>query len=120
MAKEIILYNLKDGVIDEDYKEWCEKYKGPTLLSLNSAKSFTLVKMSGGVKGNGEKRILPFKTVSPYKYIGIMDLSSLEGWEKDSATKTFIEEFFPQWFSNWVKDFFIIGGEEVYYSESRK
>ena len=50
MSKEIILYNLKDGVADEDYKKWCEEYKGPVLLSLNSAKTFTLVKMMGGIK----------------------------------------------------------------------
>jgi hypothetical protein len=118
MAKEIILYNLKDSVTDQDYIEWCESYKGPILLSLNSAKSFTLLKMLRGLKGNGEEGISPSETVSPYKYIGIMDLSSLKGWEKDSSTKTFKEEFFPQWFSYWVKDFFIIGGEEVYYRES--
>jgi hypothetical protein len=118
MAKEIIFYNLKDSVTDQEYIEWCENYKGPILLSLNSAKSFTLLKMLRGLKGNGEKGIPPSETVSPYKYIGIMDLSSLEDWEHDSATKAFKEEFFPQRFSNWVKDFFIIGGEEVYYKES--
>ena len=52
MAKEIILYNLKDGVTD-DYKKWCEEYKGPLLLGLSATKSFTLVKMMGGIKGNG-------------------------------------------------------------------
>ena len=79
MAKEIILYNLKDGIKDEDYKKWCEEYKGPILLSLSATKSFTLVKMMGGIKGNGQEGIPPQETPSPYKYIGIMDLSSLAG-----------------------------------------
>ena len=118
MAKEIILYNLKDNVTDEDYKKWCEEYKGPLLIGLNSTKSFTLVKMLGGIKGNGQEGIPPEETKSPYKYIGIMDLSSLEEWKKDSATKAFKEEFFPQWFSNWIKDFYVLAGEEAYYGES--
>jgi hypothetical protein len=118
MAKEIIFYNLKDGVKDEDYKKWCEDYKGPVLLSLSSAKSFTLVKMMGGIKGNGQEGILPEETLSPYKYVGIMDISGLENWKNDTETKAFKEEFFPQWFSKWVKDFYVIGGEEVYHGEN--
>jgi len=47
-----------------------------------------------------------------------MDLSSLEDWHKDAATAAFKEEFFPQWFSKWVKDFYVLGGEEVFYGES--
>jgi hypothetical protein len=118
MAKEIIFYNLRDGVTDEDYKKWCEEYKGPVLLSLSSAKSFTLVKMLGGIKGNGQEGGPPEETLSPYKYVGIMDLSSLENWKADTETKAFKEDFFPQWFSKWVKDFYVLGGEEVYHGES--
>jgi hypothetical protein len=118
MAKEIILYNLKDSVTDEDYKKWCESFKGPLLLNLSSSKSFTLVKMLGGIKGNGQDGIPPEETKPPYKYIGIMDLSSLEGWQKDTESKAFKEDFFPKWFADWVADFYVLGGEEVYYGES--
>lgn len=45
MAKEIILYNLREDVTDEEYKKWCEDYKGPLLLELDSVKRFTLVGM---------------------------------------------------------------------------
>ena len=112
MPKEIILYNLREDVTDEDYKKWCEEYKGPTLLKLNSSKSFTLVKMLGGIKGNGQIGAAPQETKSPYKYIGIMDLSSLEDWKKDTTTTAFKDEFFPQWFSKWVAEFYVLGGEE--------
>jgi len=118
MAKEIILYNLKEGVSDEDYKKWCEDYKGPILLSLSATKRFTLVKMMGGIKGNGEEGIPPEETISPYKYIGILDVDSLEGMKKDQESKAFKEDFFPQWFSKWVKNFYVIVGEEVYHGES--
>ena len=64
MAKEIILYNLRDDVTEEDYVKWCESYKGPVLISLTGAKSFTLVKMMGGITGNGKEGTPPGPTRS--------------------------------------------------------
>jgi hypothetical protein len=119
MPKEIILYNLKDGVKDEDYKKWCEEYKGPLLLGLSGAKSFALVKMLGGITGNGQKGTPPGPSSPPFKYVGIMDVTSLEAWNKAHETKAFKEEFFPQWFSKWVADFYVLGGEDVFYGESK-
>ena len=118
MPKEIILYNLKEGVSEEDYKKWCEDYKGPILLGLDSTKTFTLVKMLGGIKGNGKEGIPPEPTKPPFTYIGILDIESLEGWNKDRESKAFEEEFFPQWFSKWVADFYVLGGTEVYFGQS--
>ena len=118
MAKEIILYNLRDNVTDEDYKKWCEEYKGPILLGLDSLRSFTLVKMLGGVKGNGKEGMPPEETKSPFKYVGILDSTSLEDWNKDRNSKTFKEEFFPQWFSKWVADFYVLVGMEVFQEKS--
>ncbi len=34
MAKEIILYNLRDNLNEEDYVKWCENYKGPLPIGL--------------------------------------------------------------------------------------
>ena len=42
----------------------------------------------------------------------------MEDMKKDQETKAFKEEFFPQWFSKWVKDFYVIVGEEIYQGES--
>jgi len=114
MAKQIILYNLRDDVTDEDYAKWCNTYKGPLLLGLDSVKQFTLVNMLGGIKGNGSKGMAPEETPSPYKYIGIVDCTDLEAMQKDSQTKAFKEEFFPQWFSKWVGDFYVLVGMEVF------
>jgi hypothetical protein len=114
MAKSIILYNLKDGVRDEDYVIWCEEYKGPLFLSLSACKSFTLARMLGGMKGDGAKGVPPEGGPPPYKYIGIVDTDNLEEWQTNTESKVFREEFFPQWFSRWVADFYVLVGTEVY------
>lgn len=114
MAKSIILYNLKEGVSDQDYRKWCEEYKGPFFLSLGACKSFTLVGMLGGVKGDGSKGLVPQAAPPPYKYFGIVDATSLEEWQKETESPAFTQEFFPRWFSTWVADFYVLVGNEVY------
>jgi hypothetical protein len=118
MAKEIILYNLRENVSEEDYVKWCETYKGPLLLTLQGTKSFTLVKLLGGITGNGKAGSPPVPTTSPYRYIGILDAASQEDWNKARESKKFKEEFFPQWFSKWVADFYVLGGVDVYYGKN--
>ena len=118
MAKESTLYNLRDDVKEEDYVKWCEDYKGPLLIGLPGSESFTLLKMMGGVQGNGQKGSPPNPTKSPFNYIAILDVTSLKEWGKSRESKAFKEEFFPQWFSNWVADFYILGGIELYRGES--
>jgi hypothetical protein len=114
MPMSIILYNLKEGVADDDYRKWCEEYKGPLFLSLGACKSFTLVRTLAGVKGDGAKGQPPEGSPPPYKYIGIVDVTSLEEWQKNAESKAFKEDFFPQWFSRWVADFYVLVAEEVY------
>jgi hypothetical protein len=90
------------------------------LLSLPGAKSFTLVKMLGGIiTGNGNKGTPPGRAASPYKYIGIMDVTGLEEWGKAHETKAFNEKFLPQWFSKWVADFYVLSGVEIYHGETK-
>ena len=119
MPKQLILYNLRDDVKEEDYIKQCEEYKGPLLLGLNSGKSFTLLRILGGVKGDGQKGVAPEETKTPYQFIGIMDVTSLDDWKKEcEGSKAYSEEFRPQWFSKWAGDFYILGGQEAYYDES--
>jgi hypothetical protein len=118
MPKAIILYNLRDDVTEEDYVKWCEDYKGPLLLGLPGSKSFTLLKMMGGIQGDGQKGNPPDQTKSPFNYIGILDATSLEEWGKSRESKVYKEEFFPQWFSKWVADFYVLMGIELYHGES--
>jgi len=118
MAKQIILYNLKDNVTEEAYVKWCKEFKGPFLLGLEGARSFTLLKMLGGAKGDGQKAEGPVPTASPYKYIGILELNSLEDMAKAREKKEYREDFFSKWFSDWVADFYTLGGEEIYQGEN--
>ena len=59
MPKQIILYNLLDGVSEEDYIKWCEDYKCPVMLGVKSAKRFTLPRILQGEKGDGQRGIEP-------------------------------------------------------------
>jgi hypothetical protein len=102
MAKEIILYNLKDSVSDEEYKKYCDEKKGPFIESLPSCKSFTLVKIVASKKG-----------VIPYKYVGILDATSTADWQKDTQSEDF-QKFLEEWVPKVKDDFQILMGEEVY------
>jgi hypothetical protein len=73
--------------------------------------------MLGGRKGNGKQGIPPEETKPAFRFIGILDVSSKDDWMKDMDTKAYREEFFPQFFTNWVADFQAILGEEVYYRD---
>jgi hypothetical protein len=118
MPKQIILYNLKDIVKDEDYIKWCHEFKGPLLLGLKSTKSFTLLKMVGGRKWDSQKGEAPQETKSPFKFIGILDVTSKEEWMKDVASEAYQKDFFQKFFSNWAADGYAILGDEVYHGES--
>jgi hypothetical protein len=117
MAKEIILYNLRDDVKEKDYVKWVEDYKGPLLIGLPGSRSFTLLKMTQGVWGNSQKGSPPGPTKPPFNYIGILDATSLEEWGKSRESKAF-KEFFSQWVSKWAADFSVLGGIELYHRES--
>jgi hypothetical protein len=119
MATSIILYNLKDSVTDADYKKWCEEYKGPLFLSLSACESFTLLKMFGGIKGNGREGRPPEETPAPFNYIGIVNVADLAEWKQNTESKTFREGFFHKWFSEWVADFYVLVGETVYQGHSK-
>lgn len=101
MAKEIILYNLKDSVTDEQYAEYCKTKKGPFLRSLPSCKKFSLVKIVRSQKG-----------VIPYKYVGIFDATSAEDLMRDASTPAF-QDFLKEWVPQ-VADFHILIGEEIF------
>jgi len=120
MPKQIILYNLRDDVKEEDYINWCHEFKGPLLLKLPSTNSFTLLKMAGGKKGNGQEGQPPEDTKPPFNFIGILDVKSKEAWMQDVASEAYQKEFFPKFFSNWGADFYAIVGDEVYHGEAEE
>lgn len=98
MAKEIIPYNLRDDDKEEDYVKWCENYKGPLPIGPSRLKSFTLLRIMAGARGNGQKGSLPGPTKPPFNYIGILDAPSLEEWGRSRESKAF-KESPSQWLS---------------------
>jgi len=102
MAKEIILYNLADNVSDEEYKDYVVREKGPLLESLSSVQKFEMVKITGAATGE-----------IPFKYIGILHVSSLdEFYQKDAPSQKF-QDFLAKW-KTMVSNFHILAGEEIY------
>ena len=102
MAKRIILYNLADNVTDAEFKDYVTKEKGALISSLPAVKKYQLVKISGAMAGK-----------SPYNYVGIVDLDSIEEFEEKAAPteeyQGFLKKFLPM-----VKDLQILSGEEIY------
>ncbi len=102
MAKEIILYNLKAGITDEEYQDYVTSEKGPLLESLSSVKKFEMIKIIGAAKGE-----------VPYKYVGILHLTSLDDFRQKDAKSPKFQDFLAKWQTK-VSDFHILFGEEIY------
>jgi uncharacterized protein (TIGR02118 family) len=102
MAKRIILYNLAPNVTDEEFKEYVTTDKGPLINSLPSVKKYELVKITGSTKGD-----------IPYKYCGIVHVTSIEDFNEKAATtpeyQAFLQKFGPM-----AKDMLMLSGEEIY------
>ncbi|NMA23792.1 MAG: hypothetical protein GX938_09845 [Spirochaetales bacterium] len=101
MPKEIILYNLAPGVTHEEYARYVKEKKGPFFEGLIGVKKFTLVRMV-----SSKTETLPFQ------YVGIVELSNLEEWRRETASPAFAT-FMKEWTGK-VSDFYILSGEEVY------
>ena len=102
MAKRIILYNLSENITEEDFKEYVENEKGPLIDSLPSVKKYELVNITSAMAGE-----------TPYKYCGIVHITSLDDFNtKDAQTQAY-QDFFTK-FRPMVSDMLILNGEEIY------
>lgn len=73
MSKIIVLFNLKPGVNVEDYERFARETDLPIVNALPSVRKFEVLKASGLLSGDA----------SPYQYVEIIDLHSLEGLGQD-------------------------------------
>ena len=79
MSKEIVIYNLAEGVTHEQYKDFVAKEKGPMFDSLSSVNKYELVRITGSLSGE-----------IPYQYVGIVDVDNLDEFnQKDKTTQKF-------------------------------
>ncbi len=102
MAKRIILYNLAEHMTDEKFKEYVTSEKGPLIDSLPSVKKYELVKITGAMGGK-----------IPYKYVGIVHVTSLEEFDQKAAKTQKYQDFLKK-FGPMAKDMIMLSGEEIY------
>jgi len=102
MAKRIILYNLAEHMTDEKFKEYVTKEKGPLIDSLPGVKKYELVKITGAMGGK-----------IPFKYVGIVHLTSLDEFDQKAAKTQKYQDFLKK-FGPMAKDMVMLSGEEIY------
>jgi uncharacterized protein (TIGR02118 family) len=102
MAKRIILYNLAEHMTDEAFKEYVTSDKGPLIDSLPGVKKYELVKITGAMGGK-----------PPYRYVGIVHLTSLEEFDQKAAKTKEYQDFLKK-FGPMAKDMIMLSGEEIY------
>lgn len=102
MAKRIILYNLAKQVTDEEFKDYVTSEKGPLIESLPSVKKYELVRITGAAVGE-----------SPYKYVGIVHITSLDEFNQKDAKMQKYQDFLTK-FIPMTSDLLILSGEEIY------
>ena len=86
MPKLIVLYNLAPNVTEEQFDEYITKEKGPVSNTLPSVKKYELVKTIESPVGK-----------SPYKYIEIYHLESMEEWTAKGFSSARNQEIFNKW-----------------------
>ena len=74
MAAKVLLYNLAEHITDEEFKKYVVNEKGPLIESMSSVKKYELFKITGSAKGK-----------VPYKYVGIVHVTSIDDFEKNDA-----------------------------------
>ena len=102
MAKRILLYNLADNMTDEKFKEYVTNDKGPLISSLPGVRKYELLKVTGAMGGK-----------IPFKYVGIVHVTSLDEFDQKAA-KTQKYQDFQKKFGPMVKDLLMLTGEEIY------
>ena len=102
MAKRIILYNLAEHVTDKEFKDYVIDEKGPLIDSLPGVQKYELVKITGAMGGE-----------TPYKYVGIVHLTSLDEFNQKATTTQQYQDFLKK-FGPMVKDMLTLSGDEIY------
>jgi hypothetical protein len=69
MSIVVVIFNLKAGVEPERYEAWARQTDLPTVNALASVREFRVLRASGLMNG----------AASPYEYVELIELHSLEG-----------------------------------------
>ena len=110
MAKQFVLYNLKDGVSEEDFMKFVNEFKGPFTVGLSAVKRYTITRVKGALEAKGGP---PGPVETPYQIVAVLDLTSVEDYGKDAESKAYKEEFLPR-FAEYANEFLILMADELY------
>lgn len=77
MTRIVVLFNLKADADRSAYENWARTADTPTVNALPSVSSFTVHRAIG---------LLGSDTPSPYEYIEVLDVTSMDGLFEDIAT----------------------------------
>ena len=102
MAKLFVLYNLAPHVTEEQYREYVTEEKDPLMTTFSTVKKFELTKTMESPYGK-----------SPYKYIGIIHLRSVDEWVKKDFPSAKFQEMYKKW-KSMVTDMQFWFAEEIY------
>ena len=70
MTTVIVLFNLKPGVVPEQYEAWARRADLPGINALPSVRKFSVLRSNGLMNGSP----------APYQYIETIELHSIEGF----------------------------------------
>ncbi|MCL4459884.1 MAG: hypothetical protein M1136_05930 [Chloroflexi bacterium] len=101
MPKVFVIYELKPETDPRKYEEWSTESDQPTMRAAASVLGLTLYKVLPKA-GEMEKR----------KYIEVIDVSSLQDFERDLQTPE-VRKTSGEWLAQVNADFQIIYAEEV-------
>ena len=74
MPTMIVLVNLKEGVIPEEYERWVEEHYLPAVLNLPSVDEWRGYRVGGLTESGGEP---------PYQYVESVEINDLEQLGRD-------------------------------------
>ena len=113
MAKQFVLYTLKDDRKDEDFIKWVNEYKGPFITGLSAVKRYTITSVKRAMQGRGGA---PEVVDPPYKIAAVIEITSVDDYVKNQESKPYKDEFMPE-FVKWVKHFLILQADEVWWDK---
>ena len=76
----IVLFNLKPGTDVTAYEKWAKETDLPTVNALGSVDKFTVHRATG---------LFGSDASSPYQYIEIIDIKTMDGFVGDISTEAF-------------------------------
>jgi len=77
MTRIVVLFNLKADADRVAYEEWAKSADLPTVNGLPSVENFTVHRATG---------LLGSEAPSPYEYVEILDVTSMDGLVADIST----------------------------------